>query len=91
MPENLVRFLVELLSEEGEICVDFCAGTQTLPAVCESLGRRWASAELFGEYIRGGAERLRNAPGFQLHSDLVDGLEFKFRHPTLDGQTCLAF
>lgn len=85
-PESLVRFFVNLLTEPGDLCVDLCAGSQTLPAVCEELGRPWLSSELAGEYIRGGAERLRSAPGFHLHNDLLDGLRLKFSHPHMDGQ-----
>jgi site-specific DNA-methyltransferase (cytosine-N4-specific) len=91
MPESLARFLVQFLTEPGQLVVDFCAGSQTVPAVCEELGRPWLSTELMGEYIRGGAERFRSAAGFQLHDDLVEGLAGRTNHPTMAGQQPLIF
>lgn len=88
-PEALARFFVKFMTEPGDLCADFCAGSQTMPVVCEELGRRWVSAEVMGEFIRGGAERLRHAPGFMLHDDLLDGLRLKHLHPTMEGQTSL--
>ena len=89
-PEALARFLVEFMSEVGDVCADFCAGSHTMPAVCEDLGRAWVSTEIMGEYVRGSAERLRGRPGFQIHSDLLEGLARRHEHPTWDGQLALA-
>lgn len=58
VPKALIRFLVSFLSEEGHLVVDPMAGSQTLAEVCEELGRPWVTSELFGEYVRGGAERV---------------------------------
>lgn len=90
-PEALVRFLVEFMTKPGDSVADFCAGSQTTAAVCEELGRPWVTTEIIGEYVRGGAERLKDCPGFVLHGDLVDGLRRRHEHQTMDGQDQLLF
>lgn len=64
---NLARFLVEFLSEEGQLVVDSFAGSMTVPAACEEKGRRWIATEAMAEYARGGSLRrtFREAPGFR--------------------------
>lgn len=66
MPLKLAKFLVEFLSEEGDLVVDPFGGWFAVPAACEEGGRRWAATELMGEYARGGSLRrtFRQAPGF---------------------------
>lgn len=66
MPLKLAKFLVDFLSEEGDLVVDLFAGWFTVPAACEESGRRWMGTELMGEYARGGSLRriFREAPGF---------------------------
>ncbi|MBO9471490.1 site-specific DNA-methyltransferase [Endozoicomonas sp. G2_2] len=70
-PVSLATFLVEFLSEPGDLAVDIMAGSQTLPVAAERLGRRWLACERYGEYIRGGAERLRHAAGFSMTQDFA--------------------
>lgn len=66
MPLKLARFLVEFLSEKGDLVVDHFAGWFTLPLAAEEAGRRWIASEMFAEYARGGALRrgFREAPGY---------------------------
>lgn len=90
-PEAMIRFLVEFMTEPGDMVADFCAGSQTTAAVCEELGRPWITTEIIGEYIRGGAERVKHRPGFELHDDLLDGLMRRGSHPTMEGQQPLQF
>lgn len=40
-PEKLLERIVESCSDKGDLCADFFAGSGTLGAVCEKLGRRW--------------------------------------------------
>lgn len=40
-PEKLLERIVEACSDEGDLCADFFAGSGSLGAVCERLGRRW--------------------------------------------------
>lgn len=86
MPEALAEFVIRFLTEEGDLVADPFAGSCTTAAVAERLGRRWICSELVGEYLRGGAMRLADASGFELHDDLTRGLAQRDRHPTWDGQ-----
>lgn len=74
MPASLARFLIEFLTEVGELVVDPCAGSLTTAEQAELAGRRWAATELFGEYIRGGAERFRGRPGFEISGALEEAM-----------------
>ena len=40
-PEKLLERIIESCSDEGDICADFFAGSGTLAAVSERMGRRW--------------------------------------------------
>lgn len=90
-PEAFVRFFVEFMTRRGDHCVDLFSGSGTLGTVCEDLGRTYTLGELFGENLRGAAERVKDAEGFELHDDLVDGLRLKFHHQSMEGQTSLNF
>lgn len=68
-PVSLAAFLIEFLNEPGDLTVDIMAGSLTSAVAAERLGRRWMACERYGEYIRGGAERLRDAAGFTIGSD----------------------
>lgn len=74
LPESLARFLVRFLSEEGDLCVDPFAGSFTVPLAAEKERRRWLGVELFGEYVRGGAERFSECSGFGISEALAEGI-----------------
>jgi len=67
-PEGIVRRMVQASSREGGWCLDFFAGSGTLGAVCERLGRRYVLVDRNPEAIavmrdRLGPERAgRSAP-----------------------------
>lgn len=65
MPLDLAKFLIQLLTSENdeELVADPFGGWFTTAKAAEALGRRWISSEIMLEYIQGGAERFRNAPG----------------------------
>lgn len=75
MPAKLARFLIEFLTDVNELVVDPCGGSLTTADAAESLGRRWATTELYGEFILPGAERFRGRPGFTIHEELAQGME----------------
>ena len=50
-PEELLQFLIELLSSEREIVLDFFAGSGTTAAVCHKLNRQYITIEQM-DYIR---------------------------------------
>jgi DNA modification methylase len=57
-PEGLPEFFVKLLTDPGDLVVDFFAGSNTTGSVAERLGRRWASCELNGDYVTASAFRF---------------------------------
>lgn len=57
-PLSLARFLIEFLTEPGELVVDHMAGSITTGVAAEQLGRRWRCSDLMAEYLRGGATRF---------------------------------
>lgn len=65
-PKKMVRFLIEYLSEPGDLVVDNMGGKLTVAKAAEELGRRWMVTEWMWDYIRAAAERFRSAVGFEL-------------------------
>lgn len=64
MPLKLASFLIEFLSEPGDLVVDPFGGSFTTADAAERLGRRWLSTECMVEYVLGAAMRFMKAPGF---------------------------
>jgi site-specific DNA-methyltransferase (adenine-specific) len=58
LPEALVARAVEMLTDPGDLVLDFFAGSGTTPAACERLGRRWAAFELSADYAARARERV---------------------------------
>lgn len=50
-PEKLIARIVELCSDEGDICMDFFAGSGTLPSVAHKMQRQWIGVEQM-DYIK---------------------------------------
>jgi len=50
-PSALPEFFIKLLTDEGDLVVDPFAGSNTLGAVAERLGRRWIAMEQLEEYL----------------------------------------
>jgi DNA modification methylase len=59
-PSVLPDFFIRLLTEEGDVVIDPFAGSNTLGAVAERLGRRWIAMELMEEYLE--ASKFRFEP-----------------------------
>ncbi|MGP5508007.1 site-specific DNA-methyltransferase [Corynebacterium flavescens] len=53
-PEELLKRILELSTDPGDIVCDIFAGSGTTPAVAQKMGRRWVTTELsestFGKY-----------------------------------------
>jgi len=64
MPLSLASFLVEFMSEPGDLVVDPFGGSFTTAKAAENLGRRWLSTEVMAEYVIGAASRFCTATGF---------------------------
>lgn len=50
-PEKLIARIVELCTNEGDICMDFFAGSGTLPSVSHKMKRQWVGVEQM-DYIK---------------------------------------
>lgn len=71
MPLALARKLIRFLSAIGQLVVDPCAGSMTTPLAAELEDRAWAATDTVFDYVRGGAERFRERPGFGLALDAL--------------------
>jgi site-specific DNA-methyltransferase (cytosine-N4-specific) len=70
-PLALVKFLIELTTEPGQLVVDPFGGTIKSGKAAEELGRTWLVVEHMLDFIVAAAERFRMAPGFRLHPSLM--------------------
>ncbi len=60
MPEGLVAFFIEFLTEPRDIVLDPFAGTNTTGYVAECLKRRWISIEIKEDYLRQAQIRMKD-------------------------------
>lgn len=60
MPLALARFLVEFLTEKGDLVFDPFGGSLSTCVAAEELGRRWIGAERNAEYLLGASSRFNN-------------------------------
>jgi DNA modification methylase len=58
MQQGLAAFLIQFLTEPGDLVVDPFAGSNTTGAVAETLGRRWISVERNADYAHGSQGRF---------------------------------
>lgn len=66
MPLALAKFLVEFLTEPGQLVVDPFGGSVTTGLAAECLGREWIVTDIHGEYLAGGCLRFLNADASRL-------------------------
>lgn len=68
-PLAMARFLVDFLTGDGddELVADFMSGWNTTGLAAEMKGVPWISSEIMYEYVRGGAERFVDMPGYCLN------------------------
>lgn len=52
-PEQLIKRILELTTEPGDLVLDCFAGSGTTPAVAHKLGRRWIAVELEASTVDG--------------------------------------
>ena len=67
MPRPLARFLIEFLTEPGQLVAEPFAGDFTTPIEAELTGRRWIATELMAEYAAAGALHFVRRPGFETY------------------------
>ena len=63
-PEQLVRFFIQFLTDQGDLVVDPFAGSNVTGAVCEQFGRRWIGSEIEPRYVEGSMIRFEIGPLF---------------------------
>ncbi len=76
MPEALVEFFAEFLTEPGDLILDPFAGSNTTGSVAEKLGRRWIGVEPNLEYRKGSLGRFQGQRIDIVESALVQGQAF---------------
>jgi len=59
-PIKAVQWLVEYLSNEGDLVLDPFSGAGTIAVVAKSLGRNFIAIELNPEYCQWAEERIKN-------------------------------
>ena len=64
MPKRVARWLIDLMTEPGQLVVDTFSGWATTAVAAEEAGRRWIVAERMRAYLQGAAYRMREADGF---------------------------
>jgi hypothetical protein len=62
MPERLVEFFVDFLTEPGDLVLDPFAGSNTTGAVAEAMKRRWIAIEANPVYVAGSRARFPTLP-----------------------------
>jgi DNA modification methylase len=60
-PVEIPDFFIRFLTRTGQLVVDPFAGSNVTGQVAESLGRRWLSVEINGEYVEGSQLRFDQA------------------------------
>ena len=65
-PLSLAKFLVQFLTEKGDLVIDPMAGSMTTAKAAQELGRRWIASDIVYDYVRGAAQRFRECEDFAL-------------------------
>lgn len=68
-PLILASFLIQFLSEPGDLVVDCFGGSLTTGVAAEENARRYLLTECMWEYLRGGGERFADFEGFRWETD----------------------
>lgn len=63
-PEALVKFFVDMLTDEEDLVLDPFGGSNVTGAVCEAANRRWISCELEPKYVAGSIVRFQSGSLF---------------------------
>lgn len=77
-PTRLASFLIEFLSEPGDLVVEPFAGLFKTPIAAERLGRRWLATEKIMEWLAISRNLFIGAPGYQ-SSPLLDALVLDYQ------------
>jgi len=77
-PERLLQRIIHIGSNEGEVVLDFCAGSGTTAAVAQKMNRQWITVEQMDYVENITVERLKKVIGKKVKKDgeLFEGLEY---------------
>lgn len=70
-PLTLATFLVNFLSEKGDLVVDPFAGSMTTAVAAERAGRRWIASEIVYDYVRGSLGRFDGSAGLTVNPGIL--------------------
>lgn len=65
MPFKVASFMIDFLTEPGQLVVDNMAGSFLTAEAAELSGRRWICTDPVVEYVMGGANRFKDCAGFR--------------------------
>ncbi len=77
LPE-LAAFLIEFLTEPGDLVVDPFAGLHKVPIAAERLGRRWLATDKIMEWLAISRNLFTAAPGYK-SNPMLDELAELYR------------
>lgn len=69
-PLDLIKYLIETHSNEGDLILDNCAGSFTTAVACDDLNNKWICIEKNEEFCKKGQERINK--NRQQYDDLKD-------------------
>ena len=73
LTQTAVHHAYRLHADVGQLVVDPFAGSMTTPLACELEDRPWVATEMVYDYVRGGAERFTEFPGYSCSLPAVSG------------------
>ncbi|WP_161544092.1 DNA methyltransferase, partial [Escherichia coli] len=77
-PTRLAAFLIEFLTEPGDLVVDPFAGLHKVPIAAERLGRRWLATDKIMEWLAISRNLFTAAPGYK-SNPMLDELAELYR------------
>jgi adenine-specific DNA-methyltransferase len=76
-PEKLIKRVLEIATEPGDIVLDSFLGSGTTAAVAHKMGRRWIGVELGGQAITHCAPRLKKVASGEDPGGITDDVGWK--------------
>jgi site-specific DNA-methyltransferase (cytosine-N4-specific) len=82
-PADLPEYFIRMLTDPGDLVFDPFAGSCITGEVAERLARRWACAELSGDYLEGARGRFPEGGGVQPRPQPKDDGYYRLPRPSL--------
>lgn len=71
-PIELMNFLIKTYTKEGDLILDFAAGSMTTLLACRELNRNCVGIEKSEKYFKVGCDRLNINPNYEKYFKIVD-------------------